>query len=143
MAAKAAANQMQKMVGRRLSLPLRPTDRPTDRGTSAKSEGLVGGRAMDVILACLPPTRPPTSPILLPSFVLPFHFSSDLSLLLFLLLLLLDRFLPVFRLFADSLAGPAHWRRSQQQNERQRYLEYFKAAMHYGHMHPHAQSIFL
>lgn len=43
-------------------------DRPTDRGTSAKNEGLVGGRAMDVILACLPPTRPPTSPILLPSF---------------------------------------------------------------------------
>lgn len=54
-------------------------DRPTDRGTSAKNEGLVGGRAMDVILACLPPTRPPTSPILLPTFLrssLSFFFRS-------------------------------------------------------------------
>merc|ERR1719384_1612424 len=58
-AVESAAPRMQKIVGRRLlpspPLLLRPVHR--DRATSAKNEGLVGGRAMDVALA-RSPSRP-------------------------------------------------------------------------------------
>lgn len=110
-ASAAAAPQMQKIVGRRLSLPPSPQPpllprRPTDLLPQRVCVWL--GRTMNVEIAAAPSLPPSFSSLFSLSWSSPSSPSSGL-----------DRFLSPSFGSSRSLAGPALWRRGR--NERQRY----------------------
>jgi len=135
-AVESAAPRMQKIVGRRL-LPLPLLLRPVHRATSAKNEGLVGGgqwmwRSLALPPACrrfdqfqLPsPLAAPSVGASVPFFPWAssfFPLALPSPLLLFSFFLLFPVLLAFLSASSRSLAGPAHWRRAQQNGERQRY----------------------